>query len=95
MNIEKRLKNVEQDPILNGLVKTFQSKMVKARILKLWLLIRARTQLIQKFPRASLGIQFIKDVESYIKSCKIFQKQGDLKLKMSSKLHSIPVPSTL
>ena len=60
MNIEKRLKNVEQDPILNGLVKTFQSKMVKARILKLWLLKMARTQLIQKFPRVSFGIQFIK-----------------------------------
>ena len=33
-----------------------------------------------------------KDVESYIKSCENFQKQGDLKLKTNSKLYSIPAP---
>ena len=75
MNIEKRLKNVEQDPILNGLVKTFQSKMAKARILKLWLLIRARTQLIQKFPRASFGIQFIKMLNLILSLVKYFRNK--------------------
>ena len=75
MNIEKRLKNVEQDPILNGLVKTFQSKMAKARILKLWLLIRARTQLIQKFPRTSFGIQFIKMLNLTLSLVKYFRNK--------------------
>ena len=35
------------------------------------------------------------DVESYIKSCENCQKQGDLKLKMSSNLLNIPVPSNV
>ena len=34
--------------------------LVKARILKLWLHIKAEIQLIQKFLSASFGIQFIK-----------------------------------
>ena len=35
------------------------------------------------------------DVESYIKSCENCQKQGDLKLKINIKLHTIPVPSNV
>ena len=33
-----------------------------------------------------------KDVKSYIRSCENCEKQGDLKLKTNSKLHSMPVP---
>ena len=33
------------------------------------------------------------DVENFIKSCKICQKQGDLKLKVNDELHSVPIPN--
>ena len=33
------------------------------------------------------------DVENFIKSCKICQKQVDLKLKVNDELHSVPIPS--
>ena len=34
--------------------------LVKARILKIWILIKGEIQLIQKVPSASVGFQFIK-----------------------------------
>ena len=69
--------------------------LVKARILKLWLLIKAEIQLIQKFPRISFGIQFIKMLNLTLSLVKIVRKQGDLKLKANSKLHGIAVPSNV
>ena len=45
--------------------------LVKASILKLWLLIKAKIQLIQKFPSASFGIQFIKMLNLTLSRVKI------------------------
>ena len=56
---------------------------------------KGKNSTYSKISESFFWYSIYKDVESYIKSCKIFQKQGDLKLKMNSKLHSIPVPSTL
>ena len=45
--------------------------LVKTGILKLWLLIKAEIQLIQKFPSASFGIQFIKMLNLTLSRVKI------------------------
>ena len=70
--------------------------LVKARILKLWLLKKAEIQLrYSKTSERFFWYSIYKDVESHINSCENLQKQCDLKLKMNSKLRSIPVPSNV
>ena len=49
--------------------------MFKVRFLKLWLLIKAEIQLTQKFPSASVGIQFIKMMNLFLSLVKIVRNK--------------------
>ena len=67
--------------------------LIKARIPNLWLLTKVETQ--SKISKRFIWYLIYKGVESYIMPCENCQKQYDLKLKTTSKLHSIPVSSNV
>ena len=50
--------------------------LVKAHILKLWLLLKAKIQLIQKFLSASFGTQFIKILSLTLNFVKIVRNKA-------------------
>ena len=49
--------------------------LVKARIIKLWLLIKAEIQLIKTFPSASFSIQFLKMLNLTLSLIKIVRNK--------------------
>ena len=86
---EQRAIVMAKQQLIKEIIKEFHKGVSQSSHFK----VMAENQLIQNFPSASFGIQFVKMLN--LRSCENWQKQGDLKLKTNSIQHSISIPSNI